>query len=100
MIRLFDDWVILVDDYNYTLAKELGTRTDPKSGKERTDYKRYGYYGSLEKALEALSKEITKEELKSGSRTLGEAVRTIRESNARVESLLNDVMKAIEEETR
>ena len=99
MIRLFDDWVILVDDMNYTLARELGESLDKKSGKMRMRYKTYGYYGSLANAIKALSKEMFTEELKYGSYTLEEACAVIKESNERIEALLNDVMKAIGEES-
>ena len=47
MIKLFNDWVILVDDMNYTLAREMGEGYDKTSDSMRMRYKYYGYYGSL-----------------------------------------------------
>lgn len=93
MIKLFGDWVVLVDDLNYTLAKIKGTRIDSKTGKERTDYKIYGYYRDLASALKALSEELVREKLKGGVADLAEAVRTIRESNERVEDLLREALQ-------
>ena len=93
MIKLFDNWVVLVDDLNYTLAKIKGRRIDSKTGKERTDYKIYGYYRDLASALKALSEELVREKLKGGVADLTEAVRTIRESNGRVEDLLREALQ-------
>lgn len=93
MIKIFGDWVVLVDDLNYTLAKIKGTRIDSKTGKERTDYKIYGYYRDLASALKALSEELVREKLKDSVAGLDEAVRTIRESNKRVEDLLKEALQ-------
>jgi len=93
MIKLFDNWVVLVDDYNYSLAKIKGTRIDSKTGKERTDYKMYGHYKDLAGAIKSLSGELVKDSLKDGVATLDEAVRIIRESNSRVEDLLKEILR-------
>ena len=91
MITLFDDWVILVDDLNYTLARDMGERTD-KDGKVRRERKVYGYYGSLRGVLTALMDKLSADELKDGCRSLCEAVRIITESHDRVEKLIKEVI--------
>lgn len=92
MIKLFDDWVILVDDMNYTLARELGEAYDKKSDSMRMRYKYYGYYGSLAQALKALSREIYTSELKDVCVTLAEAVDIIKEAHAKTDRLLEGVL--------
>lgn len=92
MIKLFDDWVIVVDDLSYALARDLGARIDSKTGKERKNLKTYGYYGSIAKALKAFSEELVRQELKDNVATLDEAVHVIRESNNKVEKLLKEVL--------
>lgn len=87
MITLFDDWVILINEYDYCLAKLLGTRTR-KDGREETDYKRYGYYGSISGCLRELMKQLTRESLSGHSSTLPEACKVIDECSQRVERLL------------
>ena len=89
MIELFDNWVILVDDYNYCLAKYKGTRT--KEDKDEPVYHRVGWYSSLDSALRHLGERIAREKLERSCQSLYEAVQTIKESNARVEELLQEV---------
>lgn len=86
MIELFDDWVILVGDMDYCLARKAGTRI--KDGKETMQFSRVGYFGTIPAALKRLVGELSRERLKGRVCALDEAVRAIRESNARVEKLL------------
>lgn len=53
MIRLFDDWVILVDNYNYSLARYKGMKK--RHGKEEPSYDYKGHYSTLENALKGLA---------------------------------------------
>ena len=92
MIKLFDDWVIAVDEFNYSLARNRGTRVDSKTGKERYELKVYGHYSSLASAIRALREQLVREELKDGVAELSEAVRVIKESNDRVEMLLKEAL--------
>ena len=92
MIKLFNDWVILVDDMNYTLAREMGEGYDKKSDSMKMRYKYCGYYGSLAQALKALSREIYTSELKDACVTLAEAVDIIKEAHAKTDRLLEEVL--------
>lgn len=88
MIELFDNWVILVGDMDYCLARKAGIRKDKKTGEEIQQFSRYGYYGSIPGALRRLTRELSLDALRGRETTLNEAVRVIKESNARVEQLL------------
>ncbi len=90
MIKLFDNWVIVVDDYNYSLARYKGMRM--KKGKEQPVYDFKGHYNTLEKALKSLADVLVKDELKTASRGLDEALHTVRECHERVERLIEEVM--------
>lgn len=92
MIKLFDDWVIVVNDKDYALARYKGTRVD-KHGKETPNVAVYGYFGSVSGALRRLSRELVRQGLKSRDTTLTEAVRVIRESNDKVCDLLTRILE-------
>lgn len=95
MITLFDDWVILVNQYDYCLARKRGTTTR-KNGKTEDVFQRIAYYSSVDGCLERLGREISKEQLKDGSHSLSEAVKAIRESNAKVSKLVKKVLAEME----
>ena len=93
-IKLIDDWVVVVDDLNYSLAKKVPVKKKD-DGKERPDfaYKYYGYYGSLSNALYALCDRLTRDALKSEEPiTLKDAVNTITESYDRISDLLKECL--------
>lgn len=92
MIKLFDDWVIVVNDKDYALARYKGTRVD-KHGKETPNVAVYGYFGTISGALQVLSQELVRQGLKGRDTTLAEAVRVIRESNDKVCNLLARVLE-------
>ncbi len=88
MIELVDGYYILVDDYSYALVKERGS-IDKRTGKKQLYH--LGYYGTVEKALQALAKELARNKLKGASVGITEAVNAIRESNQTVEKLLENL---------
>lgn len=83
MIRINDDYIIDIDEYNYTVKKDMHCiRTRVR--KDGTPYEEdvfetKGFYGSLEKALDRVHEEIIKDKLKDGAHPLSEALQTIRE---------------------
>ena len=60
MIRINDDWIINVDRYQYTLAK------DTHREKEKYRYDAVGHYSTLTNALNGLLREMVKDKLKDG----------------------------------
>ena len=89
MITLFDDWVILVDDFNYSLARPVGMRKRRDGKGEEINYRRYGYFNGVSGCLRQLHEEIIRRELKDGRHTLAEALQVVSECTARVENLLS-----------
>ena len=90
MITLFDNWVVFVDERNFTLAEYFGEKKS-KDGKTKKNIKTYGYFSGLSEALAALRVILIRRELSSGSRTLSEALRTIREEDQRIDRLLEGI---------
>ena len=83
MIRINDDWVIDVDDHNYTLKKDLHKTVKSKDKKTMVPaYKTVGYFSSPAKALDRLGEEIIRDKLSkplNGLREVAEAIREARE---------------------
>lgn len=90
MITLFDNWVILVDNMNYTLAEYFGD-TIRKDGKPEKNLKTYGYFASLSATLKSFRVYLIRQKLSDGSRTLSEAIQTIKEEDDRIKKLLEGI---------
>lgn len=90
MIELFDDYVILVNDLDYALARKTG-RTDKRTGKPYFD--NIGYFGTVDAALERLVDIYARNALKDGVHTLAEAVTAINEVGERVTKMLHEIME-------
>ena len=98
MIRFNDDWVIDIDEYNYTVKKDMHcirtrVRRDGTAYEEDV-FDTKGYYGSLEKALKRIREEIIKEKLKDGTHPLCEALQTIRDCTREWNEAVERIMKA------
>ncbi len=95
MIRINDDWIVDVDDYQYILKQDMHRTTSrkQKNGTVNDDevYITRGYFGTLDKALERLGEEMVREKLKAGSPSLQEAVHTIRECRDEWKRLVKEV---------
>lgn len=85
MIELFDDYVIIIDEYCYALCKRRKSK-NTKTGK--TQYTPIGYYSGVCEALKRLKDELVREKLKGDAIRLNEAVSVIKEANERVEALI------------
>ena len=84
MIELYDGYCIVVDNYNYSVAK----KTTPKKGE--AGYKFISHNSSLSGALNSFRRLVIKEKLKNGSRTLLEALNAIREIDEAFEKFIEE----------
>lgn len=91
MIELFDDWVIVIGDNDYQLAKPTGTKTDKRTGKVYPTFKVYGYFGTITEALKRLVEECTRERLKGRTTTLHEALKAFEATREGIAELLKKV---------
>lgn len=94
MIELFDGYVIIIDAYNYALGKKRLSVTKNGDIEERMDY--IAYCTSLKTALEAFNRQLAKEQLRKGTRTLAEALAVVRETEKRLERFITENIPEIE----
>lgn len=95
MIRINEDWIIDVDQFSYTLKKDLHT-TRKRKNKDGTvteehGYMTKGYFGDILGALERLGDEIVRDKLIDGEYTLCGAVTAIREAKEDWKKLIADI---------
>lgn len=88
MIRLIDDYVVTVDPYCYTLARDTG-KTDKKGNRK---LKNISYHSTLEKAIAACKEDRRKRCLPEGDTSLYEALTAMRQSDREISELLKEVM--------
>ena len=99
MIELFDNWRIIPEEHCYSLAKYYGESKDEK-GKLRKQQKIYGYYSSVDGALKALARELSRESLSSSVVGLPGAIQAIKESNERVEKYIESEIGKYEQQSK
>ena len=96
MIRVNDDWVIMVDPYCYVPHKDMHrTRMDKqKDGTyaEVHDYKSIGrYFADIRGAVEGIARYEINQELAKQDMTLPEAIKLIDDTFARFEKSLERI---------
>lgn len=91
MIRLIDDYGVLVDAYNYSLVTDTGETRTNKKGEETPVYRHHGHYGSLSQAIKACRRKYIRDRLQDGCTSLVEAEHTILEADKRFEDLLGEL---------
>ena len=87
IITVYDGWLILVDDNQWTLAKD-GGEVWKRTKKSR--YRAKGYYASLRAALKACYEATVRSRLQDGTRTLTQALTIISEEQKRLEQFIED----------
>lgn len=89
MIRVNDDYVILVDTFNYTPCRD-SHKTDKKGN---PTYKTIGYYSNLEQALRGIIKDMNARSFEANTLSLQEALEIIQQSNDVFTDMLREVME-------
>lgn len=89
MIKLIENYGVVVDDYQYMLVRLVGDRTLP-NGKPGKKYEYLGYYTSLTEAIKGLRAKYIRRELQKADVGLGQALVTIENCTARFEQLLRE----------
>lgn len=89
MIRVNDDYVILVDTLNYTPCRD--THKTDKQGKPV--YTSIGYYPNLETALKGIIKDINARTFDADTYSLQEALEVIQQSNKAFTDMLREVVE-------
>ncbi len=89
MIKVNDNWAILVDDLCYSPVRLDRTKKDKRTP-DKAYYRRIGYYATLEGALNRIAEEMTKAEFKDASVSL-------REATAIIQKCYGDIMGKMEQ---
>lgn len=92
MIRVNDDYVILVDTLNYTPCRDI-RKTDKKGN---PIYKNLGYYTTLEYALKRIIKDMNDRAFEADTYSLQEALEIIKQSNKVFTDMLREVMENVD----
>ena len=87
MIRIYENYVVLVNELDYVAAIDTGKHD--KKGKQI--YNRLGYYGTLKSAVEGIAKYDAMKELRTGDMTLQEVCKVLSEINERLENILKNI---------
>lgn len=90
MIQIYDNWYIQVGPNSYDVIRVMPSKT--KDGEDSTRTDNYGYYGSLQSALEGLAKELQRVELSDKDLTLAQAIVSVIESNARLKNAIREAL--------
>ena len=98
MTPIIDNWVLIADGNNYTIARYFGEKTD-KNGKTYKDIRDAKYYTSLSAAFRGLRGQLERETLSKGFPGLVEAFRAVIESNTRLTDAFNRIADKLEGRT-
>lgn len=90
MIRVNEDYVILIEGLNYTPCRDLH-KTDKKGAPV---YKVIGYYSNLEQAVKCIIKDMVNRTLEADTYSLQEAVKVIQQSNDAFTDMLREVLES------
>lgn len=98
MIQVNEDYVIQVDNLNYTVMRDAHrktTRTDRATGEtvEVDAYITVGYYSNLTGAIKGVINDMNTRKLSDGVHTLKEALDIVVENNNRFIELLNRALE-------
>lgn len=97
MIRVNQDYVIDVDEWNYTLMYDCHKTkiVKDKDGNESEEpvYKTLGHFNKLESALEGVIKDRVAKKLKDEDVSLKEAIEEIRKIREIYNELFREVLK-------
>lgn len=78
MIRINDDYFVIVEDNNYALCIDYHTTKKSKDGSTTPSFKKIGFYNGLDGAIKRCAEETSRERLKDVDVTLTEACEIIR----------------------
>lgn len=95
MIRVNDDYVIQVDNLNYTAMRDAHrktTRTDKNGATVEVDaYVTIGYFKNLSGAIKGIIADMNARKLSDGVHTLKEALEIVTHNNDRFYELLESI---------
>lgn len=95
MTPIIDNWVLIADEDNYTIARYLGKKVD-KHGNVKTILKGAKYYTSLSGAFNGLRAQMEREILSKDFPGVEQAFKAVLESNKRLSGEFGRIMNVLE----
>lgn len=88
MISVYGDYVIDVDDMNYTVKLDRHKTVTDKNGNTTDVYDTKGYYNTLKSALRGVRDMVVSDKLSQEDMSLNQAVKTVVEVNQKFEDIM------------
>lgn len=88
MIQIIDDYVIDVDENNYTVKIDKHKQTTDKKGNVSNVYTIVGYYNNLKNAIIGIKNDMIRKSLSDGIISLESAIKRIEDISNRLENKL------------
>ena len=95
MIKLNDDFSIIIDEYQYILVKSTG-KTIKVKNKEYPVYNYLGYYSSFKNALNGYREICIRKRLNTGLFDITEVIGIIKEEDEKIKKLFKKMVKVSE----
>lgn len=95
MTPIIDNWVLIADEDNYTIARYLGKRVD-KKGNVQNILKNPKYYTTLSGAFNGLRAQMEMEILSQDFPGVEQAFKAVLESNKRLSGEFGRIMNVLE----
>jgi hypothetical protein len=98
MIRVNEDYIIEIDNFNYTAKRDTHRTTlvkDKATGNESEVplYNTVGHYSNLTGAIKGIITDMNSRKLRDGMHSLEEAIAIVVENNNRVSELLERALE-------
>lgn len=94
MTPIIDNWVLIADENNYTIARYLGKKVD-KKGNVQSILKNPKYYTSLSGAFNGLRAQMEREILSQDFPGVEQAFKAVLESNKRLSVEFGRIMNVL-----
>ena len=94
MTPIIDNWVLIADEDNYTIARYLGKRVD-KKGNVQNILKNPKYYTTLSGAFNGLRAQMEREILSQDFPGVEQAFKAVLESNKRLSGEFGRIMNVL-----
>ncbi len=94
MIHVIDGFYILVDAYQYIAQEDSGAKLSSK-GKEYIKWNVFGYYSSIDKAVERIITELINRRTKKKTYELADYIADYKAETLRLKKMIKESMKEV-----
>lgn len=95
MITLTSEYLVELDERNYTLKRKYKMKKPADDGSDQYEYATLGYYANLQNAVKGAIDDMNIRKLSKGTHDLLEAIEIINKNNAKFERILKKAIKEV-----